>query len=94
MNKKTIYLLASLGFNLVIIGDELFIINSFTPAENNVQKHSIYGKDITELTDQFSLYNEVNSEHQKQEILTKIDGLKTIKREFSKDFSWKLFLSY
>jgi hypothetical protein len=94
MNKRTLYLLTSIGYNLVIIKDEIFIINSFTPAENNINKHIIFGIDITELIDQFSQYKEINTEQQKQEVITKINNLKVVKREFSKDFSWQTFLSY
>lgn len=77
-----------------------FIVNNFTPAQNQIFEHTLQGKEITEpLKSNFFTVLLGSSPTlpmdfvQKQTLDTKIEELKERKLKFSKDYSYEWWIS-
>jgi len=92
--EEKIQVLNQLGHNIVFINKVYYAFTVFEPADNNVHKHYVEGKDITNLltTEQVNIQVK-DADRQVDVISTKLENLKTYRREYSKDFSWITYLT-
>jgi len=99
MNEK-IRVIVSMGFNVVAIRAdaqapvEYYIFHQFDPKDNAVNKHIIYGKEISSLLISTSLpANASVLDSQIQQLKTTIQAIKDTKNEFSPEYLWRTYLS-
>src|SRR3990167_1745930 len=83
-----------MGLVIVAINDKLYCITKFDPADGNIRKHILEGKDVTELGIQHyssSPAQLMGGAHEDRTILTKLDLLPTERVEFHEDFKWVMY---
>lgn len=95
--KKIIQSLLNVGINVLEVFNPIcrketlcyYAVNEFTPVQNNIYEHRIYGIDITQIIQEDSLQVNISSSIDKSnQILTKIAEMNPIVVKYSKDFSF------
>ena len=85
--------LNKLGYNVVLINDELFIFTEFIPAQDLVNKHRLVGKSVEGLLQNYGhILNTLNKQVTNQ-LIQHIDSISPVSREYSVYFEWITFLS-
>jgi hypothetical protein len=79
-----------LGMTVVEIDNRFYILSGdWRPAEEMINKHTLIGRDVTEMKDGFgNAYFGVNED---QSFLTALDKYPITRREFHKDYKWILY---
>lgn len=94
-NKKGAYnvveILNLIGYIVVEIDNRFYTTKSFEEASNGSWKHSLEGKDVTNVIESY-LHINPNDRNYNAEIIGKIDSLRDLKKFFHKDFKFILHL--
>lgn len=92
--KKLIEGLNLAGYAVLLINDELFIITSFTDAEGIVNKHILIGKEITNINSNHLLPSlaSTRQDQTNKQVVTYIQNLPNVKREFHHAITWTTFI--
>lgn len=87
-------LLNQLGYNIVEIGERFYIFNVFEGYSSHILFSTVKGRDITQLIkDPQYLQLSGTAKQQQDLIVTKVEELPIIKKQFSNNFSYILHLS-
>ena len=87
MKEQIIELLVSnLGYSILEIDEQIYIVHEFVEADNQVNKHKLRGKNITEIFNNFVSNNNFN----KDIILTKQETLPIITKYFHHSYKYIL----
>lgn len=92
MNKNLLYLLNSLGLTVIIIDEECYLSNEWRRAEGAMRHHYLRGKDLTELMAQYPHLTLSNDKSTTDSILSKIESLPVVEREFHYNYQEKVYL--
>lgn len=79
-------LVETLGYPILEIQDNVYIVSEFIPADNQTQKHLLKGKNITEIINNFATASVFN----KDVILAKQDSIPVLTKIFHKDILFTL----
>lgn len=83
-----------IGLVIVKVEDKLYSITKWEPADGNIRKHVLEGKDVTELANQHystTSPQAMGGAHEDRTILTKIDLIPALRIEFHEAIHWIMY---
>lgn len=84
--------LNKIGYIILEIQDRFYIVSSFEEASNGSWKHSLVGKDVTSIVENYAHIHGLD-DSKKNEILGKIDLIQNRKKFFHKDELFTMHLN-
>lgn len=87
-------LLNSLGYNIVCIGEEIYVYTVFEPFTSYTNRSVVKGREISSIINSVSSNTVLDSKSQKDQIISKIESFPIVKREYSPQFKFITYLSF
>ena len=88
--EELLELLNSNGLSILIIEEDIFVVNTFIPCDNNINKTRVVGMSIKVLLKKATM-GALASVSSQTALLQKINELPMVSREYSEHYPWKIY---
>lgn len=88
----SIYFLSQLGYTIVVINERTFVCQEFTPADKQIDHHTLVGQDITTQLNASFQTQFINNNSVKDKIESGLQNIPKVRIQFHQNMLWQLYL--